>query len=114
MVDNRNHGESPHTQHHSYDLMAKDLKEFIEQKRLGKVILMGHSMGAGVVYTFSSLFPEMQKNVKQLIVLDMPPRPSEKRTNEEIITGLANIDLSQPKEKVMKQIEAIGKNKTIS
>lgn len=57
MLDNRNHGDSPHTEHHTYQLMAKDLKQFIDEKKLKKVIILGHSMGGGVVYTFSDIFP---------------------------------------------------------
>lgn len=41
-LDLRNHGDSPHTALHSYDLMALDVQEFI--KPLGPVNLMGHSI----------------------------------------------------------------------
>lgn len=95
MIDNRNHGNSPHTTQHSYILMANDLKNYIEDHGLKKVLILGHSMGGGVVYTFSALYPELQSIVKQLIIVDMPLKIVERRVNEDILTGLSNIDLKQ-------------------
>nr|CAD2169535.1 unnamed protein product [Meloidogyne enterolobii] len=54
----RNHGESPHTSECSYQLMAADLREFIQKEVLSRsrfktVFLLGHSMGGKVAAEFS-------------------------------------------------------------
>lgn len=49
LVDCRNHGDSPHTATHSMENLADDLTDFIKQQKLdekGRLVLMGHSMGA--------------------------------------------------------------------
>ncbi len=53
LVDLRNHGKSPHSEDHSYDLMAEDLKEFFEDNFLNDVNLIGHSMGGKTALLFS-------------------------------------------------------------
>jgi len=45
-IDMRNHGESPHNKRHDYPSLAMDVENFIESHKLGKSILIGHSMGA--------------------------------------------------------------------
>ena len=42
--DLRNHGHSFHSQDHNYNVMAEDVEEFIQQQKLDKCILIGHSM----------------------------------------------------------------------
>jgi hypothetical protein len=49
----RNHGDSPHTQHHSYELMASDLAQLYNDLRLKKANLIGHSMGGRAVMLFA-------------------------------------------------------------
>ncbi|MFT5921339.1 MAG: esterase, partial [Flavobacteriales bacterium] len=45
LIDQRNHGHSPHTSDHSYELMAHDLEELVESEGLTDFHLLGHSMG---------------------------------------------------------------------
>ena len=45
LIDQRNHGRSPHSSDFSYDLMAEDLKEYCEQHNLKDIFLLCHSMG---------------------------------------------------------------------
>lgn len=68
LVDQRNHGKSPHTPDHSYQLMADDLKEFMLQQNITTTYLLGHSMGGKTAMQFALNFPEM---VEKLIVVDM-------------------------------------------
>lgn len=85
--------------------MATDLKQFIQDHKLKNVVLMGHSMGGGVLYKFSAMYPEMCKVVNQLVIIDLPFRANyNKQRNQDIIDGMNQIDLSQSKEKVMKDI----------
>lgn len=48
-VDARNHGDSPHTEAHSYPLLAEDILLFMQQHSIPTATLMGHSMGGRAV-----------------------------------------------------------------
>jgi esterase len=70
VIDQRNHGRSPHADSHSYLDMATDLLELIDSQGLQQVNLCGHSMGGKVAMTFALLHPE---RVNNLAVLDIAP-----------------------------------------
>lgn len=69
--DQRNHGASPHTQQHNYELLKDDLLEFMEKYSIEKATLLGHSMGGKVAMFFARDYPE---KVDNLIVVDISPR----------------------------------------
>ncbi|MCF8379974.1 MAG: alpha/beta fold hydrolase [Bacteroidales bacterium] len=71
IIDWRNHGKSPHTPEHNYDLLKKDLLDFINQQNLKKVSLLGHSMGGKACMFFAVDYPEI---IQSLIVVDISPR----------------------------------------
>lgn len=52
-VDARNHGESPHTDSHSYEDLAQDIHYFLHQMNIEKTCLLGHSMGGRAVMLFA-------------------------------------------------------------
>jgi esterase len=88
LVDARNHGHSPHTESHNYDLMAADLNLLMEQLNLDKAHFIGHSMGGKAVMRFAQLQPD---KINKLIVVDMgvkayPPH------HDLILKGLNSID----------------------
>ena len=70
-LDLRNHGKSPHADEMSYTAMAADLNDFIQQKRLTSVHLLGHSMGGKTVMRYAVDHPHQ---VKSLIIEDMVPK----------------------------------------
>lgn len=70
LVDQRNHGQSPHSNDHNYKLLSSDLNEFCDRLCLPKVILIGHSMGGKTAMQLTADYPEM---VKSLIVVDIAP-----------------------------------------
>lgn len=71
LVDQRNHGRSPHTEEHTYPLMANDLMEFMGFKGIYEANIMGHSMGGKTAMQFAQYHPEM---VNKLIVVDIAPK----------------------------------------
>jgi esterase len=71
LVDQRNHGKSPHSQDHSYPAMQQDLKELMDEYHIQKAILIGHSMGGKTVMQFAVENPD---RVSHLIVLDIAPK----------------------------------------
>jgi pimeloyl-ACP methyl ester carboxylesterase len=68
LIDQRNHGHSPHSEEFSYDLMAADLLELIAAEGLRDVILIGHSMGGKTIMRFAQ---EHDFLIDKMIVVDM-------------------------------------------
>ena len=89
LVDQRDHGHSPHTNAINYALMAADVKELIEQEDIGKVNIVGHSMGGKTAMTFAQSYPDM---INKLVVVDIGPRVYEDR-HSQIIEGILSADL---------------------
>lgn len=59
VIESRCHGESSDPGVISYDLMAKDIKEFIEAMGLEKPYLMGHSDGGINALTVAYTYPDL-------------------------------------------------------
>lgn len=70
-IDQRNHGKSFHSDEFNYEVMANDLKKFIDQKNFKNIFLAGHSMGGKTAMKFTFKFPDC---VKKLIVVDIAPK----------------------------------------
>ena len=58
-IDSRCHGESSDPGEISYELMAKDVKEFCEKLKIEKPLLVGHSDGAIVGLTVAYTYPDL-------------------------------------------------------
>lgn len=58
-IDSRCHGQSSDPGEIDYDLMAKDVKEFVEKMGLEKPYLVGHSDGAIVGLTVAYTYPDL-------------------------------------------------------
>lgn len=71
LVDQRNHGRSPHDKEHTYDAMADDLLELIRNENLIAVNILGHSMGGKTAMRFAEQYEEI---VNKLIVADIGPQ----------------------------------------
>ncbi len=74
IIDQRNHGRSPHTDEMDYVLMAEDLKNFMEANWIYSAIIIGHSMGGKTAMQFALEYPDM---VEKLIVVDIAPKAYE-------------------------------------
>ncbi|MBQ4571659.1 MAG: alpha/beta hydrolase [Clostridia bacterium] len=59
VIESRCHGQSSDPGVISYDLMAKDIKEFIEEMHLEKPFLMGHSDGGINALTVAYTYPDL-------------------------------------------------------
>lgn len=100
-LDQRNHGLSPHSEEWSYEAMADDLKEFIDDKALVKPILLGHSMGAKTVLFFEEKYPGV---ASKLILADMAARAYEAH-HQTVLEALHAVDFSVVKNR--KDAEAV-------
>lgn len=100
-IDQRNHGLSPHSGEWNYDVMADDLKEFIDEHHLKDPIILGHSMGGKTVMFFELKYPGISS---KLIIADMAARSSV-RHHDEVLKALNAVDFETIKTR--KEAEAI-------
>lgn len=68
LVDQRNHGQSPHSDSHTYEEMAEDLFRFFTEHDLTDAILIGHSMGGKTAMKFAADHSDL---LHKLIIVDM-------------------------------------------
>ncbi len=71
LVDQRNHGHSPHSQDFNYSLLTQDVLEFIQEHNLHQPILIGHSMGGKVAMNVAL---NQGETLSKLVVVDIAPR----------------------------------------
>lgn len=91
LVDQRNHGRSPHEGGLDYTTFAGDLKEFLAQQNLTNPILLGHSMGGKTVMEYAVSYPG---TFDKLVIVDIGPKayPIHHR---KIIQGLNQIPVAE-------------------
>lgn len=89
LADLRNHGRSPHTDSMTIEDCAQDVRRLLDELRLERVRLMGHSLGGKVAMRFACEHPD---RVEKLFVLDIAPRRYEPETG--YIDAMQQIDLS--------------------
>ena len=70
LPDQRNHGQSPHNEIHDYDSMRDDLFELVNDLKLKKIFLAGHSMGGKTAISFALKWPE---RLNGLLIADISP-----------------------------------------
>ncbi len=71
LIDQRNHGQSFHSEEWNYQAMSNDILSILQENNLKEVILLGHSMGGKAAMHFSIQHPE---KVIKLIVVDIAPK----------------------------------------
>ena len=70
-LDQRNHGQSPHSPVMNYSVMADDIWEFMKSENIVEAILIGHSMGGKTAMAFADKYPA---KTEKLIVVDIAPK----------------------------------------
>ncbi len=70
-VDQRNHGQSPHSDAMSFELMAQDLADLMDHIGIEKATILGHSMGGKTAMKIADLHPD---KIEKLIVVDIAPK----------------------------------------
>ena len=90
LIDQRNHGRSPHSTVFNYDVLADDLVKYIKEHKLNNVLLMGHSLGGKTAMELAVKHPDL---VQKLIVVDISPKAYPVH-HDKIIEGLQNLDFS--------------------
>ena len=62
LVDQRNHGRSPHSIEFNYDLMVEDFAELVDDLDVENINLIGHSMAVKLPLGLLQNIPNASKN----------------------------------------------------
>jgi esterase len=89
LVDQRNHGRSPHAEAMSYELFSADLEAFMAQHGIRQAAVLGHSMGGKTAMRFALDHPDQ---TEALVVADMAPR-AYGAGHDQIFQALLSVDL---------------------
>ena len=90
-LDLRNHGNSPHTDTMSYQEMAADVVQFMDEHNLDCARLIGHSMGGKTAMAMAMDSPQ---RIDHLVIVDIAPVAYE-HNYDELLGKLRGLDLSQ-------------------
>lgn len=110
LIDQRNHGQSPHSEEWNYTVMANDIADFCMQHQLENIYIVGHSMGGKTVMKMAELFPQ---TIQKMIVIDIAPRYYPVH-HHQILSALKSINFEevisrkQAEDILQKSIEDIG------
>lgn len=88
-VDLRNHGSAPWTATMTFADMVGDLERFLDDHRLDRALLLGHSLGGKTAMLFALAHPQ---RVEQLIVVDIAP-VAYRRSYLTYVDALRGVDL---------------------
>ena len=95
VLDQRNHGQSPHSDNFNYLALTDDLFDFIDEHEIDDPIIIGHSMGGKVAMRFALENPHL---VKKLVVVDITLKAYGPRDNHKsILKAMKSVDLKQVK-----------------
>jgi pimeloyl-ACP methyl ester carboxylesterase len=100
LPDQRNHGGSPHSEEHNYQVLAQDLLEMMNDLELSKAVILGHSMGGKAAMWFAA---ENPSRVSRLIIADISPRgypddhseSSHSSMHVKLIESMMSVDFTQ-------------------
>ena len=104
LLDMRNHGQSPHSIIHDYKSMSEDVLEFLNDTKIKKATLIGHSMGGKAVLQFAV---DYAKKVEQLIIADISPKAyinsqdfkRKVNNHQELLKSMKQVDLENFKDR---------------
>lgn len=102
-LDLRNHGDSPHSDAFDYDLMAEDVREFMEREKISRAAVIGHSMGGKVAMTLAC---SHSSRLEKLVVVDIAPKayPDDK---EGLLRTMTSLELDRL-ETIEQAVEELG------
>lgn len=107
ILDQRNHGHSPHHPVHTYEAMCADLEEFINRHQITRPVLLGHSMGGKVAMRYALEHPDIPRG---LIIVDISLRTYDRRyTHLNLIDAMMSINLEKvsSREEVARQLQPL-------
>lgn len=87
-IDLRNHGLSPHHPVINYPAMAQDVLDLLDELKIDRCIIIGHSMGGKVAMALTALAPA---RIQQVVVIDMAPVDYQLRRHDDVIRALDRV-----------------------
>ncbi|BAM99880.1 alpha/beta fold hydrolase [Blattabacterium cuenoti] len=91
LLDMRNHGKSFISEKMNYDIISKDILEYVYYYGLNHPILLGHSMGGRAVMKFSIKYPTIPKKI---IIVDISPKAYIDSNQKKLIHILKKVDFN--------------------
>jgi esterase len=91
LVDQRNHGQSPHSDDFNYQLLAGDLIQFIQEHGLKAVNVIGHSMGGKAAMNAAVNNPDP---IEKLVVVDIVPKAYPVH-HDKLVAGMKALSLGK-------------------
>lgn len=91
-IDARNHGDSPHTNDHSYEHMVEDLVALYEKLGIKQASIIGHSMGGRAMMLLALKYPHL---VEKAIIVDISPSTGLGTSNTNIPLFLQSMKMIQ-------------------
>ena len=88
LLDQRNHGRSPHTPEMNYEVLATDIYDYCQTHNLKNIILLGHSMGGKAAMLAAGKYPDL---IDKLIVVDISPKYYAPH-HDQIMAGLTALE----------------------
>lgn len=89
VVDQRNHGQSPHSNEFNYTVLSEDILNFIQEHNIDNPVIIGHSMGGKAAMNFALMHPD---KLDKLIVVDIAPKAYDVR-HDHIVEGLKAVPI---------------------
>jgi pimeloyl-ACP methyl ester carboxylesterase len=89
VVDQRNHGQSPHSNEFDYKVLSEDILNFIQEHNIDNPVIIGHSMGGKAAMNFALAHPD---KLDKLIVVDIAPKAYDVR-HDHIVEGLKAVPI---------------------
>lgn len=92
ILDQRNHGKSPHHDAFNYYALTEDLLEFTEQQGIKDPVILGHSMGGKVAMRYTL---ENPSDVRALVIVDTSMRTYVSHTHHRaLIDAMKSVDFA--------------------
>jgi pimeloyl-ACP methyl ester carboxylesterase len=114
LIDLPGHGESdkPNTAYPS-EFFARAIDAVLTDAQVDRVVLIGHSLGGGIAYTFVRLYPE---KVKSLVLVDAyfsrPPPPPANAALFYYPQRARSLSGTQGRKNFLRQVDAMFSNRT--
>ena len=94
LIDQRNHGKSDHCNEFTFEDLADDLKEFIDDHHLRGAMMLGHSMGGKTLIEFAHNHAYF---IDKMVIADIGPKKAYVTGHLRIIDAMDQLNLENLK-----------------
>ena len=87
LIDQRNHGRSPHSNEFNYEVLAEDICEYALDASINHFSVIGHSMGGKTAMQLACSYPDL---IEKLLIADIAPKYYAPH-HQQILNGLTKL-----------------------